>query len=192
MLRRDGEPGGILGGFQRISAFFTGFPNARHHVAHRRRIENLITPHERARQKVLHRDTRFRHVAGFPALRWLWTWHWRTQSRDFGQFLDDFAMFDNTIIHRALHHPLLVVWQIWFHQVADDIDQVQDNIVVILRVPVFRIIWWHWLWHWAILDDIININVNRVFNDQTSSDDRDVITSREETYRKVWQSICQV
>ena len=25
-----------------------------------------------------------------------------------------------------------------FHQVADDIDQVQDNIVVILRVPVFR------------------------------------------------------
>ena len=59
----------ILTHFGRISEFFTAFPNARHHVAHRRRVKNLITPRERARQKVLHSDARFRHVAGFPALR---------------------------------------------------------------------------------------------------------------------------
>ena len=33
------------------------------------RVKNLIIPRERARQKVLHSDARFRHVAGFPALR---------------------------------------------------------------------------------------------------------------------------
>ena len=59
----------ILTDFESFSAFFTGFSHARHHVAHRRRVKNLIVPRERAHQKVLHRDTRFRHVAGFPALR---------------------------------------------------------------------------------------------------------------------------
>ena len=38
-------------------------------VCSRGRAKNLMTPRERARQKVLHSDTRFRHVAGFPALR---------------------------------------------------------------------------------------------------------------------------
>ena len=52
-----------------FSGYFTGFPNARDHASHRRRVKNLITPRERARQKVLHSDARFRHVAGFPALR---------------------------------------------------------------------------------------------------------------------------
>ena len=47
-------------------------------------------------------------------------------------------MSDDTIIHRALHHPPVVVWQIWFRQVVDDIDQVQDNTVVMLRMLVFR------------------------------------------------------
>ena len=59
----------VLTHFERFSAFFTAFPNARDHVAHRRRVKNLMTPRERARQKVLHSDARFRHVAGFPALR---------------------------------------------------------------------------------------------------------------------------
>ena len=59
----------ILKDFQRFSAYFTGFPRVRHNVAHRRHVKNLITPHERARQKVLYSDARFRHVAGFPALR---------------------------------------------------------------------------------------------------------------------------
>jgi hypothetical protein len=30
------------------------------------------------------------------------------------------------------------VWQIWFRRVVDDIDQVQDNTVVMLRMLVFR------------------------------------------------------
>ena len=55
--------------FGDFSEHFGGFPHARDHVAHRRRMKNLITPCERARQKVLHSDTRFHHVAGFPALR---------------------------------------------------------------------------------------------------------------------------
>ena len=59
----------VLRDFESFSAFFTGFPNARDNVAHRRRVKNLITPRERARQKVLHSDARFRQVAGFPALR---------------------------------------------------------------------------------------------------------------------------
>ena len=59
----------ILTDFESFSGFFTGFPNARDHVAHRRRVKNLIIPRERARQKVLHSDARFRNVAGFPALR---------------------------------------------------------------------------------------------------------------------------
>ena len=37
-------------------------------VCSRGRVKNLITPRERARQKVLHSDVHFRHVAGFPAL----------------------------------------------------------------------------------------------------------------------------
>ena len=125
----------IFGVFGRISRDFRT-PAA--NVCSRGRAKKLITPRKRARQKVLHSDARFCQVAGFPAMRWLWTWHWRTQSHDFGRFLDDFATFDDTIIHRALHHPPVVVWQIWFRQVVDDIDQVQDNITVMLRVLVSR------------------------------------------------------
>ena len=51
---------------------------------------------------------------------------------------DDLVMYNYMIIHRAPHHPSVVVWKIWFRQVVDDIDQVQDNLVVMLRVLVFR------------------------------------------------------
>ena len=38
-------------------------------VCSRGRVKNLIAPRERARQKVLYADARFRQVAGFP-VRW--------------------------------------------------------------------------------------------------------------------------
>ena len=65
----------ILKHFQRFSQFFTvsqrfsrDFRTPGTKPCSGGRVKNLMTPRERARQKVLHSDTRFRHVAGFPAL----------------------------------------------------------------------------------------------------------------------------
>ena len=55
-----------LGGFQ---SFSRDFRMSCANVCSRGRAKNLIALRERARQKVLYSDTRFRHVAGFPALR---------------------------------------------------------------------------------------------------------------------------
>ena len=52
-----------------FSVFSQDFRTPGSLVCSRGRVKNLMTPRERARQKVLHSDTRFHHVAGFPALR---------------------------------------------------------------------------------------------------------------------------
>ena len=66
----------ILEHFRGFSEDFRGFQSFSQDfrmpgsiVCSRGRVKNLMAPRERARQKVLHSDTRFRHVAGFPALR---------------------------------------------------------------------------------------------------------------------------
>ena len=65
----------ILKDFQRFSEHFRIFHGIwdfrvpESIVCSRGRAQNLMTPSERARQTVLHSDTRFHQVAGFPALR---------------------------------------------------------------------------------------------------------------------------
>ena len=60
---------------------------------------------------------------------------------------------------------------------VDDIDQVQDNTVVMLRMLVFRFA--DDFNRDAERIDIAATHVNHVFDDQTSSDGRYVISSRE-------------
>ena len=55
-----------LRAFRRISRDFR-MPGA--NLCFRCCTRNRMTPHERCHQKVLHSDTRFRQVAGFPAMR---------------------------------------------------------------------------------------------------------------------------
>ena len=66
LVAPDCEP---LKHFVDFSVDFPGFPNLQDYDSHRRRVKNLITPRERAHQKVLHSDMRFCQVAGFHALR---------------------------------------------------------------------------------------------------------------------------
>ena len=68
--------------FQRISRNFR-MPGT--NVCSRGCAKNRMTSCESSSKSLIQRYA-FSSCSRFPALRWLWIWHWRTQNCDFGRF----------------------------------------------------------------------------------------------------------